>query len=178
MPEGNARSGERLTGMWKIKSPLKIKVFWWLLAKERLLTKVYRAKWCPAESVTCALCGADPETVVHLFCACRVVKDFWQIVEQETSLCMHASSVDELWVARDSLTSATASKAANNVLRLIIVAGAWSIWRARNEAIFKGSRVYVENLWESTASLISQWGRGIVGVQGVTFTGGRIIITE
>ncbi|KAK1315317.1 hypothetical protein QJS10_CPA06g00976 [Acorus calamus] len=57
-----------------------------------------------------------------------------------------------------------------------VVVSAWSIWHARNETIFKGSHVYVENTWKSTAALVSQWGRGIAGVRGAYYQGGHYYI--
>ena len=40
--------------LWKVKVPLKVRIFSWLLAKQRLVTRVYRKKWqpdAPADSI-------------------------------------------------------------------------------------------------------------------------------
>ncbi|KAK1282217.1 hypothetical protein QJS10_CPB22g00388 [Acorus calamus] len=58
------------TKIWCQKIPRKIKVFLWLLAQERLLTLTYRSKWRGGDDVQCKLCGAAPETVIHLFGEC------------------------------------------------------------------------------------------------------------
>ncbi|KAK1308083.1 hypothetical protein QJS10_CPA09g01157 [Acorus calamus] len=54
--------------IWKTKAPRKLKIFLWLLAHRRLLTRGYRAKWRNGDKMACALCGEAPETVTHLFC--------------------------------------------------------------------------------------------------------------
>ncbi|KAK1316063.1 hypothetical protein QJS10_CPA05g01626 [Acorus calamus] len=57
--------------IWSQKIPRKIKVFLWLLAQERLLTRTYRSKWRGGDDVQCGICGAAPETAIHLFGECR-----------------------------------------------------------------------------------------------------------
>ncbi|KAK1285875.1 hypothetical protein QJS10_CPB20g00645 [Acorus calamus] len=45
----------RFDQIWRVKIPTKIKVSLWLLNRERLLTKVYRAKWAHNESTACLM---------------------------------------------------------------------------------------------------------------------------
>ncbi|KAK1307792.1 hypothetical protein QJS10_CPA09g00582 [Acorus calamus] len=86
MPAGTMQGWDHFACLWKITTPLKVKIFPWLLVRERLLTKAFRTKWCPADSTDCAFCGEEMEIVVHLFCHCRVSKGFWQMVSEATSL--------------------------------------------------------------------------------------------
>ncbi|KAK1298629.1 hypothetical protein QJS10_CPB14g00427 [Acorus calamus] len=73
---GTDESYPQFKQVWRPKVPMKIKVFTWLLFKERLLMKVYRVKWAVAATTTCELCSAAPETAAHLFCECVFVRRF------------------------------------------------------------------------------------------------------
>ncbi|KAK1300131.1 hypothetical protein QJS10_CPB13g01036 [Acorus calamus] len=159
--------------IWSPKVPRKIKIFTWLLAHERLRTKVYQAKWCEAEQVLCALCGDEPETAAHLFCQCRVTQALWRVVGAATSLDPF-QSLTEMWEAGARLHSMSRPGASKYLARLVIPAGTWVIWRTRNDAVFKGARVYVENMWALASVLIQDWARDIVGVRGARFGGGVI----
>ncbi|KAK1285493.1 hypothetical protein QJS10_CPB20g00703 [Acorus calamus] len=162
--------------IWKPKIPRKIKVFLWLLAHERLLTRVLRSKWRTDDNALCDLCGEAPETVAHLFCQCRVARAFWREVEQATSL-IPFLGLSEMWEVGEELGKRMATGPRKTIAHLIIPAGAWAIWLTRNEVIFKGKRVYVENMWVLAAAMIRDSARVLVGVRGVTLRGGDISIT-
>jgi hypothetical protein len=62
--------------IWKIKIPLKIKIFIWFLSNKVLLTKdnLVKRRW--SGCTKCVFCG-DQETVEHLFIACPFAKLIW-----------------------------------------------------------------------------------------------------
>ncbi|KAK1301831.1 hypothetical protein QJS10_CPB12g00899 [Acorus calamus] len=138
--------------IWRLKIPMKIKVFMWLLAKERLLTRD-RAKWRSDSPVECGLCGEAPESIDHLFSQCRVTSAFWRKVCSATSLAPF-HSLQEMWEANEALRIRSASRHARHVSSLIIPAGTWVIWRTRNDAVFNNTSIYVENMWEFMALLV------------------------
>ena len=49
----------------------------WLLAKERIITNMFRQGWARDNDVTCVLCGETDETIKHLFICCRVNSRVW-----------------------------------------------------------------------------------------------------
>jgi hypothetical protein len=65
--------------LWKIKVPLKIKVFMWFLNKKVLLTKdnLIKRNWRGDEK--CCFCVQN-ETIQHLFIKCPLAKMVWRIV--------------------------------------------------------------------------------------------------
>ncbi|KAK1320513.1 hypothetical protein QJS10_CPA03g02358 [Acorus calamus] len=87
-----------------IKALKKVKVFLWLLVHERLLTKVYRAKWRGDVQVGCGLCGEEVKSVVYLFCHCRVAQELWREIRNATSLAP-PSSLMGLWENGEDLYS-------------------------------------------------------------------------
>ncbi|KAJ3700817.1 hypothetical protein LUZ61_004522 [Rhynchospora tenuis] len=64
--------------LWKLKAPLKVKIFLWLLLQDRLLTQrnLLLRNW-PAND-RCACCSAHPlETASHLFLCCPLASSIW-----------------------------------------------------------------------------------------------------
>jgi hypothetical protein len=64
--------------LWKIKIPLKIKVFLWLLYREEILTKdnLVKSNWHGNEM--CSFCN-NHETIQHLFFECVLAKFIWRV---------------------------------------------------------------------------------------------------
>ena len=56
--------------IWQAKIPLKIKIFLWLVKKNKILTKVNLAKRGWQGSVDCPFCGLA-ESTNHLFVTCQ-----------------------------------------------------------------------------------------------------------
>jgi hypothetical protein len=65
--------------LWKIKSPLKIKVFLWLLYRVAILTKDNLVKRNWHENEMCSFCN-NKETIQHLFFDCALAKFVWRVV--------------------------------------------------------------------------------------------------
>jgi hypothetical protein len=67
------------TYLWKIKIPLKIKVFLWLLHRETILTKDNLAKRKWNGNVMC--CCDSYETIQQLFFECVLAKFIWRVIQ-------------------------------------------------------------------------------------------------
>jgi hypothetical protein len=65
--------------IWKMKVPLKIKIFMWFLHKKVILTKDNLAKRNWQGCVKCCFCDQD-ETIQHLFISCPFTKMIWRII--------------------------------------------------------------------------------------------------
>jgi hypothetical protein len=67
------------TLIWKLKLPLKIKVFMWYLYKGVVLTKdnLVRRQW--QRDKKCCFCSLD-ESIQHLLFNCHFVKFMWRII--------------------------------------------------------------------------------------------------
>jgi hypothetical protein len=71
--------------IWKMKVPLKIKIFMWFLHRREILTKDNLAKRNWQGSKTCVLCDKD-ESIQHLFFECPLAKIVWRIIYMTFSL--------------------------------------------------------------------------------------------
>jgi hypothetical protein len=71
--------------LWKLKAPIKIKIFLWFLRKSVILTEDNLAKRNWNGSVKYSFCHKN-ETIKHLFFECQVERVIWHIVQIVTNL--------------------------------------------------------------------------------------------
>ena len=69
--------------MWEAKLPLKIKVFSWQLALDKLPSALELASRMGPSDGKCALCGAW-ENALHIFFNCSLDKFAWSSLRQTT----------------------------------------------------------------------------------------------
>ena len=64
---------------WKLKIPLKIKIFLWFLNRKEILTKynLIKRRWTGCKK--CVFCDVD-ESTEHLFIKCSFARDIWRLV--------------------------------------------------------------------------------------------------
>jgi hypothetical protein len=71
--------------LWKLKVPLKIKIFLWYMQRGVVLTKDNWAKRNWQGSVLCCFCH-NVEIIQHLFFKCPFARVIWSIVQVATNL--------------------------------------------------------------------------------------------
>jgi hypothetical protein len=71
--------------LWKLKIPLRIKVFGWYLRKGVILTRNNLAKRNWHGSKECVFCHRD-ETIKHLFFQCRFTRSIWSVIQVASTL--------------------------------------------------------------------------------------------
>ena len=64
MPPEDPHIIQRCRLVLKRRIPLKIRIFRWLLLRQRLMTRVMRQRMLPATSVSCPLCDGGPEDLL------------------------------------------------------------------------------------------------------------------
>ena len=89
--------------IWKLKLPLKIKVFVWFFIKEVILIKdnLIKNNWKCVE--TCCFCN-NKETIQHLFFDCNVAYFVWRVVQDAFGLLPPKTQNIFLGLAKDKLT--------------------------------------------------------------------------
>ncbi|KAK1313371.1 hypothetical protein QJS10_CPA06g01149 [Acorus calamus] len=132
-----------------------------------------RSKWREGDTIQCALCGLVPETVAHLFCECHWAQELWHMVGDATSLARF-HDLAGMWAADAALGAQLEAGNQRRVAHLIVPACTWTIWLTRNDVIFKGARVYTENMWAMAAMLVWEWACGLAGTRGAILGGGDI----
>ena len=116
--------------IWKLKIPLKIKIFLWFLERGILLTKDNLAKKNWTGSQKCCGCNSN-ETIQHLFLDCPYARLVWRIIFFAIGLTPPRSirHMFNSWLSNQS-------KKIRNVIWVEVVAVCWAIWRCHNDIIF------------------------------------------
>jgi hypothetical protein len=128
---GNHEVPNSITAIWKSCSIPRHKIFFWLLLNGRLNTKdMMKHKNFYVEFSDCILCEACPEeTIMHLFFECTFSQSFWWALGLEWNVDMTLYQMIEEAQQRFSL----------GFLMEVMIAGCWSIWDQRNDAIFNAN---------------------------------------
>ena len=119
--------------LWKLKVPLKIKIFMWFVQKKVILTKdnLVRRRWNGSKQ--CAFCESD-ETVNHLFIDCVFTRNIWRLIHFTYNISPPAS-IENMF--SDWLTGLDKSTKAR--IRIGVCAFIWAIWNCRNDVVFNRS---------------------------------------
>ncbi|KAK1308913.1 hypothetical protein QJS10_CPA09g00413 [Acorus calamus] len=168
---------KRAEVIWQAKIPLKVKCFVWFLLQNRLVTKVFRARWRPSEATDCPLCRREAETIEHLFCQCPVASKLWAKLVGALGRPLRFRSMEELWEEARRMRKKNDRSKIYKVWLSLIPADTWAIWTMRNDVIFKDTTFYFENLWEMTRHCIKEWGTCMCGVSSVHIDDHAFLIT-
>jgi hypothetical protein len=116
--------------IWKMKIPLKIKIFAWYLRRGVILTKDNLARRNWTGSKTCVFCSHD-ETIKHLFFQCNFACSIWSIIQVASGLYPPHSVANIFgnWL-----------HGIDHKFRILLRVGAiaiiWSLWLCRNDKVF------------------------------------------
>jgi hypothetical protein len=120
--------------LWKMKVPLKIKIFMWFVHRKEILTKDNLIKRNWQGSSKCCFCDHE-ETVQHLFIHCPFAKIVWSIVRMALNLTppLNINHLFGTWLNGVPNTEKVH-------IRVGTCAILWAIWHVRNDFIFNKSR--------------------------------------
>ena len=116
--------------LWKLKAPLKFKIFLWYLRRGVVLTKDNLIKRTWQGNKTCCFCHED-KTIQHLFIDCRFARSVWSVAHIALNLAkpQSISHMFGSWLY-----------GVKKELRSLVLLGAgviaWSIWLHKNEIVF------------------------------------------
>jgi hypothetical protein len=122
------------TKVWKMKIPLKIKIFMWYIQKGVVLTKDNLAKRNWNGRKQCSFC-MNNESIQHLFFKCYYVRFLWGLAHITFGIPPPRNRAHMF----GSWTSGT-GWGGGRVLKRQLLAGAsvfcWTIWLSRNDVVF------------------------------------------
>jgi hypothetical protein len=138
--------------LWKIKVPLKIRIFIWFLHQKVTLTKDNLVKRKCTGCTKCIFCGTH-ETIDHLFIACPFARLVWRVVHFTFNI-PPSTSVNNLfgnWLNEiDKQTKAR--------IRVGFCALVWAIWNCRNDVVFnRNAKPNFSQVIHQAASSIHMW---------------------
>jgi hypothetical protein len=121
--------------IWKLKVPLKIKIFLWYLRRDVILTNDNLAKINWHDSVKYCFCHKY-EIIKHLFFECQFAWTIWNLIQVATNLHppRNISNMFNSWLW-----------GINKELKQVVLLGAtsicWAIWHDRNDIVFERKNV-------------------------------------
>jgi hypothetical protein len=116
--------------IWKWDIQLKIKLFIWLAAENKILTwdNLQQRGW--EGPGWCQLCKKDSEDITHLFIHCTFTKAIWEKIQ-------NGQKIKKVWEGNtlsECLLNWTTDKTVPSILAALIC---WYIWLERNSTIFE-----------------------------------------
>lgn len=121
--------------IWKLRIPLKIKIFLWYMQKGVMLTKDNMAKRKWKGSTKCCFCSSN-ENIHHLFLECRIVRYIWSAIHITFGI-PPPNSVAHLF---GSWLNGLHPKLRCHFLGCI-GALCWALWLCRNDEVFHGTKI-------------------------------------
>ncbi|CAJ2628008.1 unnamed protein product [Trifolium pratense] len=135
----NSNVVDALQDLWANDVPSKVSIFGWRLLLARLPTrKALERKRIisnPRE-LCCAFCFREEEDIDHLFFNCSISIQVWKKVYEW--LDMNFITFEEVWKHFTTFGDLVKSKSLAKARHVIWLATTWSIWRTRNNIMFRG----------------------------------------
>ena len=131
------RPAERI---WKSHAPPKCRFFMWLVAHNRCWTADRLARRGLPHPTSCLLCDQEEENIQHLLVGCVFSRQFWFSLFQRfglTALAPQPQDIcfDDWWEKVEASVAGDLRQGLNS----LVILGAWSIWRHRNNCVFNGA---------------------------------------
>ncbi|XP_021996413.1 uncharacterized protein LOC110893637 [Helianthus annuus] len=121
---------------WNNWVPKKVAIVAWRAEMERLPTKcaLIRRNITIHDNL-CVLCGDFAETSEHIFVTCQFAQMVWQNIADWCNIPpIIAFGVNDLL---DLHGAASRSRKKRKALHAVILVSIWSLWKLRNEAVFR-----------------------------------------
>jgi hypothetical protein len=141
---------------WKIKVPLKIKVFMWFVHKGVILTKDNLAERNWEGSKRCCFCDQE-ETKEHLFLLCPLAKLLWRTIHVAFNVTPPISVTHLFGTWLTGIEPKTVAH-----IRVGVCALLWAIWNCRNDVAFNRQTITIflqvifrASAWIHTWSLLN-----------------------
>ena len=160
-----SNTGSRIwSSIWKLPILQRTKSFLWLAIQDKLLSNEVRVKRHMASDSSCACCGDETESLLHILRDCKEAKDLWiGIVKPSMFWKFFSTDMDE-WLQLNILKPHLFGGDKWDALFATIC---WHLWNRRNCRTFGGS---LESnpavLWKSKSLImnLSQSSRKLAGV--------------
>lgn len=159
---GNVR--RELMLLWKNFAPPKAQFLGWLAVLERVKTAdlLFSLGVLPVfNDCLCKFCGEAPESVNHLFLHCEVVWEVWCIALRWWGIkWVVPSSIKSLFIWWQSWRFKKTKKV---LWEPISFATLWSIWKVRNDLIFRGVIPKWEEMGDTIKFRVATWFKAFQG---------------
>jgi hypothetical protein len=142
--------------IWSAWAPPKCKFFLWLLIQDKLWTaaRLQLRGW--TNNYFCALCERNLETAMHLFSECPYSITVWTLVAEWSQCCsLHPSQWRKELDIEDWFSHLLQRK--SRMAHTLAILTAWSIWKQRNDTVFREVRKTAPELFEDIRDTCFTW---------------------
>lgn len=84
--------------VWKNYLPPRIKLFLWLVKRQRLLTNSEQLRRCLTDDSSYHVCGGIEKTILHMLCDCSFAKKVWMNLLSSNNMRMFFNTRFEAWL--------------------------------------------------------------------------------
>jgi hypothetical protein len=139
-------------GLWKLKAPLKSKIFMWSTLFNKVPTWDKMRK-CQIEGPGwCTLCKGDTETIEHILITCPFTKKVWRdaalLLRQQCE--WNGPTLETTW-------ESWLLEASHKNLKALPLIISWGVWLARNRAIFQEKATVAELVAAKSLSILEHF---------------------
>lgn len=133
--------------IWDCRTPLKIKLFAWLLVRDRLSTKLNLLKKKIVQTATCDICSTTDETADHLSFSCPFAISFWQA--------LHIQPIinETKYLSQLKAPATIPTRHFQSFFTLCF----WVLWNHRHDVVFRGRPPSIASCLQRGISESSLW---------------------
>jgi hypothetical protein len=143
--------------MWRVATPPKVKMFFWITLHGRLWTAHRRQRHGLQDSYTCVLCDQCAETSDHLLAGCIFTREVWHrllLRANAAQLAPLANSVlSEWWLASRERLQCDFHRAFDSLVLLV----SWNIWKERNRRTFDRNTSRPDQVYDLITGEAGSW---------------------
>ncbi|KAK8486111.1 hypothetical protein V6N12_010315 [Hibiscus sabdariffa] len=123
--------------IWSLPVTQQIRMFLWLVLRQRLLTNVERVRRGLSSDPSCSCCGCYNESILHILRDCPPVRSIWQsIIPQADHECFFGASLEH-WIVSNIKASRAFGR--DTLPRSLFFSSfIWQVWKRRNDFVFNG----------------------------------------
>lgn len=148
---------------WKLKIPLRVKLFLWLAERNKVLTTDNLMKRGWYGPTICVFCNSQGESLTHILFTCTFAISVWKCLSTSAQLNLAGTSfLAEGLEARWIRVRRMVPKDYLQLFDIGYAAFCWEIWKERNRRIFENRHVSFEILGRIIHQTVLFW-KGVLG---------------
>lgn len=113
--------------IWNCRAPLKVKLFAWLLVRNRLSTKGNLLKKTIVQDGKCDICNQEEETANHMCFSCPFAQAFWAMINVQP----------QVQDVRHFHRLGPSSRVPALHCQVFFLLCMWAIWNHRHDVVFR-----------------------------------------
>ncbi|KAK8562005.1 hypothetical protein V6N12_049060 [Hibiscus sabdariffa] len=145
--------------LWDAPVPQRLRLFLWVLFRNKLMTNVERCRRHFGHSSMCAVCNAADESILHVLRDCIVASAVWQRLAPSSPSPEFSTTNLQLWVI-NNLSSRVVHPEGGMPWPTLFISTLWQLWKSRNDWVFNNVMLPIEAIRNRAIT----WARYYLGV--------------